>query len=363
MNNVWQFEIYHNTVQDWLIALGILAGCLIAVRIFKKIIMRSLKKWTTKTDTHLDDFLVSLAEKSLVPVAYAAAFYFAIYSLTLPAKVQRVAHVAVLMVLTYSVLRILTNVIRQFIYSFLKKQENSEAKEKQANGLVIILNVVIWIVGLIFLVDNLGYNVSTLIAGMGIGGIAIALAAQTILGDLFSYFVIFFDRPFEIGDFIIIDDKMGSVEYIGIKTTRLRTLSGEQLVCSNTFLTNAQVHNYKRMYQRRIVFTLSVTYQTTKEQLQSIPGMVKDIILTEGKVRFDRGNFSAYNKSSLDFEFVYYVLDPDYNLYMDIQERIYLKIFDAFNSRKIDFAYPTQTVYIGKNDIEGTRNNMTQNSV
>lgn len=354
MKNIWELELYHNSVLDWIIAIAILTGCLIAVKFFKNIVIKSLKKWSAKTETQFDDFLVSLAEKSLVPIAYAAAIYFAVYSLTLPAKAEKAVHVIILLVLTYSILRIITNIIKQFIYSFLQKQENSEAKEKQANGLVIILNVLIWIIGLVFLVDNLGYNVGTLIAGMGIGGIAIALAAQAILGDLFSYFVIFFDRPFEIGDFIIINDKLGTVEYIGIKTTRLRTLGGEQLVCSNTFLTNSQVHNYKRMYQRRIVFKLGVTYQTTQEQLEMIPVIVKDIIVREDKVQFDRGNFSAFNNSSLDFEFVYNVLDPDYNLYMDIQERIYLKIFKAFNENKIDFAYPTQTLFIEKNQPEQT---------
>ena len=189
----------------------------------------------------------------------------------------------------------------------------------------------IWTVGVVFLIDNLGYDVTTLITGLGIGGIAIALAAQTILGDLFSYFVIFFDRPFEIGDFIIVDTKMGTIEYIGVKTTRIRTLSGEQLICSNTFLTNAQVHNYKRMEQRRVVFKLGVVYQTPHEKLKRIPEAVRAIIEKAEDVKFVRGHFSGFGDSSLDFEFVYYVLSSDYNIYMDKQQTIY---FDVVRSRQ-----------------------------
>src|SRR3546814_878321 len=142
---------------------------------------------------------------------------------------------------------------------------------RQNRGIMFILNVVIWIFGLVLLLSNLGYDVTAIVAGMGIGGIAIALAAQTILGDLFSYFVIFFDRPFEIGDFIVVDDKSGTVEYVGIKTTRLKSLGGEQLVFSNTDLTNSRLHNYKRMERRRIVFKLGVVYETPEKKLKLIP--------------------------------------------------------------------------------------------
>ena len=165
--------------------------------------------------------------------------------------------------------------------------------------------------GIVFLLDNLGYNVTTIIAGLGIGGIAIALAAQAILGDLFSYFVILFDRPFEIGGFIIVDDKMGVVEYIGIKTTRLRTLGREQLVCSNKDLTDSRVHNYKCMEKRRVVFSVGITYKATAETLETIPQLVKDIITRYDDVVFDHGHLSGFGNFSLNFEFVYYILSSD----------------------------------------------------
>jgi small-conductance mechanosensitive channel len=184
------------------------------------------------------------------------------------------------------------------------------------------------------------------VAGLGIGGIAVALASQALLGDLFSYFVIFFDKPFEIGDFIIVGDKLGVVEYVGIKTTRIHALSGEQIVFSNTDLTNSRVHNFKKMEKRRVVFKLGVIYQTPAEKLKSIPRIVKDIIEEQQDVTFDRGHFQSFGDFSLNFEFVYYVAGADYNKYMDIQQAINFSINDIFAREKIEFAYPSQTLFV-----------------
>lgn len=202
--------------------------------------------------------------------------------------------------------------------------------------------------GLVFLLDNLGFRVSAVITGLGIGGIAVALAAQAILGDLFAYFVIFFDRPFETGDFIVVEDKQGAVEYIGLKTTRVRSLNGEQLIFSNKDLTDSRIHNYKKMERRRAVFQLGVTYQTPLEQIREISGLVKQIIENQQDVVFDRGHFTKYGDFSLNFEFVYYILATDYNKYMDIQQTINLAIFELFEKKGIEFAYPTQTLFMTK---------------
>jgi small-conductance mechanosensitive channel len=214
--------------------------------------------------------------------------------------------------------------------------------------MTVLINIVVWVIGIVFLMDNLGFDISAVIAGLGIGGIAIALAAQAILGDLFSYFVIFFDRPFEVGDFIVVGDKVGSVEYTGIKTTRVRALSGEQLVFSNTDLTNSRIHNFKKMERRRVVFKLGVVYQTPSEKLAEISTLVKEIIEKQEDVIFDRGHFSAYGDFSLNFEFVYYVMGSDYVQYMNTQQKINLEIYDEFEKREIEFAYPTQTLFINK---------------
>ena len=199
-----------------------------------------------------------------------------------------------------------------------------------------------------FFLDNMGFEISAVIAGLGIGGIAVALAAQTILKDLFSYFSILFDRPFEIGDFIIIGEYLGTIEHIGIKTTRIRSLGGEQVILSNTDLTSSRVRNYKRMDKRRVLFKLGVTYQTSLEQLKAIPGIIKNAIENVEDTIFDRAHFFSYGDFSLVFEVVYYVKSRDYNKYMDIQQEINFAINEEFKNRDIEFAYPTQTLYLNK---------------
>lgn len=335
-----------NPLLKWLIAAGCILMALTAIRLAVHIGLKRLNAWALKTKTTWDNFLVIIVRRCIVPVLYILSVYLSLSLLILPEGLAKAFHIALLVSLTYFILRTISATFRKFVYSYIQSRGGNEGKEQQASGLVIIINIVIWVLGIIFLIDNLGYNVTTLVAGLGIGGIAIALAAQAILGDLFSYFVIFFDRPFEIGDFIIVDDKSGTIEHIGIKTTRIRTLGGEQLVCSNTDLTNARLHNYKRLEKRRIVFTLGLTYQTSQEQIKRVPQLVREIISSRERLQFDRGHFSGYGDSSLNFEFVYYVLDADYNVYMDEQQEIYLKIFAAFDHEGIEFAYPTQTLFI-----------------
>ena len=179
-----------------------------------------------------------------------------------------------------------------------------------------------------------------------VGGIAVALASQNILGDLFASLSILFDKPFVVGDFIIVGDMMGTVERVGLKTTRVRSLSGEQLVFSNNDLLSSRIKNYKRMEERRVVFTLGVTYQTNAERLESIPGIIREPIAQEEKVRFDRSHFKGYGDFALLFETVYWVTEPDYNLYMDIQQKINLELFRHFEKQGIEFAYPTQTIHL-----------------
>ena len=211
-----------------------------------------------------------------------------------------------------------------------------------------LVRLVVWAAVLLVLLDNLGVNVTTLIAGLGVGGIAVALAAQNILGDLFSSLSIVFDKPFVVGDFIIVGDFLGSVEHVGLKTTRLRSLSGEQLVFSNTDLLNSRVRNYGRMFERRVVSSLRVTYRTPADKLARIPAMIREIAEREQKLRFDRAHFQALAESALLFEYVYYILTPDYNFYMDVQQRINIALFERFAAEGIEFAYPTQTVLVSR---------------
>ena len=238
--------------------------------------------------------------------------------------------------------------IRYAIERHWSKKEKTNGKMRTMKGLFPAINIFVWIIGLLFLMDNLGFNISGLIAGLGIGGLAVAMAAQAILGDLFSYFSILLDRPFELDDFIIIGDYMGTIEHIGIKTTRIRSLGGEQLIFSNSDLTSSRVRNYKRMQQRRIVFNFGITYGTEQKKLKEVPQIIKSIVDNIEHTRFDRAHFAKYGDFSLDFEVAYYVLTGDYNKYMDLQQEINLGINEEFAKRKIEFAFPTQTIYMNK---------------
>lgn len=361
MQEILDYTFWNNKVETYLIALGIFILGFFIAKIFKKVFLAQFKKWSEKTETSIDDFIVRGIEIAVLPLLFYAVFYIAITTLNLSDKLVKALNIATIIVVTFYVIRIITSSVKFALNSYIYKQEKGEERVKQMRGITTIFTFLIWAFGIVFLIDNLGYNVSSVIAGLGIGGIAIALAAQTVLKDLFSYFVIFFDKPFEIGDFLNVGDKVGSVEYIGIKTTRLRSLSGEQLVFSNTDLVDSRIHNFKRMERRRVVFKLGVIYQTKSKQLAEIPSLVKGIIEEQENVTFDRGHFAAYGDFSLNFEFVYYIMSSDYVVYMDTHQKINLKIYDEFEKRKIEFAYPTQTLFMNKeNENENIKSEIAE---
>ena len=213
-----------------------------------------------------------------------------------------------------------------------------------------IARLLLWSLVALLALDNLGIDITALVASLGVGGIAVALAVQNILGDIFCSLSIVFDRPFEVGDFIIVDDLMGTVEQIGIKTTRVRSLGGEQLVFSNSDLVGSRIRNYKRMWERRVVFTFGVTYQTAPETLERLCGVVREIVEGIDDARLDRVHFARFGDSSLIFEVVYYVRKPDYNVYMDVQQTINLALMRRCRELGVEFAYPTQTIYLQHSD-------------
>jgi len=226
----------------------------------------------------------------------------------------------------------------------LQMQEHPDAVAAM-DVLGFVIRLVVWTIVILVILDNLGIEITALIAGLGIGGVAVALATQNILGDLFASLSIVLDKPFVVGDFLSIGEFLGNVEKVGIKTTRVRSLSGEQLIFSNNDLLNSRIRNFGRMFQRRVVFTLGVTYQTPAEKLRRIPTIIRDAVEAHEKVRFDRAHFQRYGDFALIFETVYFVLSPDYNHYMDIQQNVNLIIFERFAEEGIDFAYPTQTIH------------------
>lgn len=344
MDNFWDQVYFNNTLRDWSIAISIIVGAFIFLKIFQSIFIGRLRTWAKKSHTTVDDLVLTIINSLVMPFLYILSVYYGLQYLNLGSRVPQVLHIGMLVVSTFFVIRIITTFISYFFSLAIARQEGDDRRKKQAIGIQLIIKLILWIIGIIFLIDNLGYDITTIIAGLGIGGIAIALAAQTILGDLFSYIVIFFDKPFEIGDYVTVDDKMGTIEYIGIKTTRIRTLGGEQLICSNTDLTNSRLHNFKRMQERRIQFSFGIVYETSAAQLQQVPSIVKEIINSIEGIRFDRAHFKKFGDYSLDFEVIYFVLTPEFNTYMDKQQEINFQLFERFEKEKLVFAYPTQTL-------------------
>ncbi|MEA3493751.1 MAG: mechanosensitive ion channel family protein [Candidatus Margulisiibacteriota bacterium] len=345
--SIMRQQYFANSLIAYAVALLTFVGLLILAWIFKNIVVSILKRIAQKTISDFDDFLVSLFEKIESFFYIFIAFYLAANTLLLSLKVGRVLNTLLVAVLVYKTIRVAQDIIafslEKFYFRAGEKDEKSAASLK---SILVVINWILWATGGVFVLDNMGLHISTLVAGLGIGGVAIALAAQTVLGDLFSSFAILIDKPFKVGDFIIIGDYLGAVEHIGIKTTRIRSLSGELLVFSNSDLTNSRIRNYRLMEKRRVVFKFGVIYQTTLEQLKSIPPMISEIVDNIDRASLDRAHFFSYGNSSLDFEVVYYIQGNDYNLYMDIQQEINLKIFEKFKEKGIEFAYPTQTLYM-----------------
>ena len=229
-----------------------------------------------------------------------------------------------------------------------RKDETDGANRMTMNALSFLGRIALWAIVLLLILDNLGVDVTALVAGLGIGGIAIALAVQNVLSDLFASLSIVLDKPFIPGDFVVVGDMAGSVEHIGIKTTRIRSISGEQLIFSNTDLLGSRIRNFGRMRERRVVFSLGVTYQTPADKLERIPGIIREAIEGQEQVRFDRSHFASYGDSALNFETVYYVGSSDYATHMDILQSVNLAVYRRFATEGIEFAYPTQTLFVEK---------------
>ncbi len=343
---------YANTLKEWLIALVVLSVTLLALRLLKTILVSRLGHLAAKTKTDVDDVLIELIKQVRTFFLLAVGIYAASHAVKLPPKTADA--VRVLLILSFLGQSAIwgTRLIQFWVDQFKeRKLETDPAGATTVSALGFVGKLALWSVLLLLCLENLGVNVTGLVAGLGIGGIAIALAVQNILGDLFASLSIVLDKPFVIGDFIVVDSYLGVVKKVGLKTTRIQSLSGEQLVFSNSDLLSSRIRNYKKMYERRVVFTLGVTYQTSHAKLAAIPAMIKKMVEEHETARFDRAHFKEYGDFALVYEVVYYVKSPDYNIYMDIQQAINLAIYRSFAEEGIEFAYPTQTLFL---QSEGT---------
>ncbi|MFQ6045789.1 MAG: mechanosensitive ion channel family protein [Gemmatimonadales bacterium] len=346
---ILEYSLYGNTVQSWAVAVLVALLAAALLRLVERLVKTRLGGLAERTATTWDDLLAHTLSNTKRLFYLIVAIYVATLVLVLPAEVQAIADRVVVLALLVQGGIWVTSAVTFWLDSYRDKELTEDAAAvTTVSALGFLSKLAVWAVAVLLALDNLGIDVTALVTGLGIGGIAVALAVQNVLGDLLASLSIVLDKPFVINDFLIVDEHMGNVEHIGLKTTRLRSLSGEQLVFSNSDLLKSRIRNYGRMYERRVTFTVGVTYQTPREKLEIIPTIIRDAIGEHDKARFDRSHLKAFGDFSINFETVYYVLDPSYSVYMDIQQAVNLRVHERFEAEGIEFAYPTQTLFVVK---------------
>jgi small-conductance mechanosensitive channel len=340
--------ILGNTPAAYGLALAAFCAALAILYIVKNIGINRLKAFAEKTETDLDDLAITLIEKFRWFEYQLAAVYVASRYVERTPAFDKALKVVLLLVFTYRAITILQHLLSYWINKIAAQRELSgEAKISVVHSTQVIMRAVVWVAAALFVLNNLGVNISAVLTGLGIGGVAVALAAQAILGDLFNFFVILLDKPFNIGDFIVSDSVSGTIEHIGLKSTRIRSISGEMVVVSNSNLLGSRIRNYKDLTKRRVLFKTGIVYGTKPELLRKIPLIVKKAVQS-CKAEFDRCNLSNCGEFSLDFETVYYLAEPDYNAYMAAHEQVLLAVLEGLAAAGAELAYPTQTLLVKK---------------
>lgn len=340
-------------ITPYISALVVLFILIVAFKLLQNVIIAHLKKLSEKTKNDIDDMLIGVIA-GIQPWVYTlVSLYIVLQLFTLPSWAERITTVIFLFVVVWQVIEGVVAIVDFGAKKLIEKDEDGDGVIDQnsaaaSNMVTFAARLILWALGGLFVLSNLGVEVTSLIAGLGIGGIAIAFALQNILSDLFSSFSIHFDKPFRVGDHIVIGEHSGTVEKIGIKTTRIRTLQGEELVVSNAELTSARVQNFKKMQERRITFSFGILYETPRAVVEKVPNMVKSIFSETDGARLNRVHFTSFGDSALIFDVVYHVESADYAVYLDIQHAINLHLMKTFEDEGIEFAYPTQTLYIKK---------------
>ncbi|HET6883444.1 MAG TPA: mechanosensitive ion channel family protein [Pirellulales bacterium] len=340
-------QFYGNEVVWWLVAVAAFVSLLFLLRLVTRIVRRRVGALAEQTNYYVAHAVVGLAGAIKPWFLFVVSLYLGSLNLEFGHKttgfLQWVTVTALLMQLAFWADVLITLFLRRYVQT---RMETDAASVTTMSGLSFFGRLGVWTLTVLLVLQNADVEVSALVAGLGIGGVAVALAAQSVLGDLFASLAIVLDKPFILGDFIAVNECLGSVEHIGLKTTRIRSLSGEQLIFANADLLHGRIRNYKRMYERRIEFSFGVEYGTPPDKLATMPDMIRSAIEAQQTTRFDRAHFKSFGASSLLFEAVYYVLSPDYNIYMDIQQAINLALVRRFAEAEIHFALPTQTLYV-----------------
>ncbi|MBI5201419.1 MAG: mechanosensitive ion channel family protein [Elusimicrobia bacterium] len=330
------------TLRTHLSALSVFLGFLLGFRLARGLVLERLRALAAKTTTKIDDLIVELLDMVRTPEQYLVAFWLATRPYAFPDWLEKGFRAVVVIAVTF---RAVTMLQRALAFGLTAATDDTAPGGAQTRRTVTLLaNATVWIVAVLFVLSNLGFDITSMIAGLGIGGIAVALAAQAVLGDLFSAVAIWLDRPFELGDAISFDGFSGSVEDIGIKTTRVRAASGELLVVPNASLTSTKIQNFKRMAERRVVLPLQVSYKTPLETLARLPGLVEAIVKKDDRLRFDRAHVDKLSESSIDLEVVYWVRTDDYGVHMAAKERLLLAVLKALEQERVEIPYPHRAV-------------------
>lgn len=352
MTDWLDYTLFGNTVRDWSIGAALLFGVLALLLIVRYALRGRLQKLVVESDNVFLKVVRHVVGQSKSWFLLLIAVNVSLRSIDSSDRFDLVFGRLLIigMLIQFGIWAVAG--LGRFMLLRRQQQLDEDAGAVAAMDIVsFLIRVSVWAIVFLLVLDNLGVNITALVAGLGVGGIAVALAAQNIISDLFASLSIVLDRPFVLGDFLAIDDYYGNVERVGLKTTRVRSLSGEQLVFSNNDLLNSRIRNYGQMVERRIVFSIGVVYQTPHEKLEQIPSIIEDVIVKQELARFDRAHFRQYGDYSLNFEIVYYVESSDYKLYMDIQQAVNFEIFKRFADAGIEFAYPTQTLYATTQDL------------
>lgn len=343
-----------NTVLTWIVAIGVVLLAVLAVRILKTVLLKSIGRFAKKTSNWADDVIVDVVKSTGLFAYFAVAVFAAVIVLDFPGRLEPLLKVGATIILLVQAGIWIQEFFKSLMSNWVSKRE-TKRNSTIAAGVTFAGKLVTWTIIVLLILSNMGVKITAVIAGLGVGGIAVALAVQGVLGDLFASLSMYFDRPFDIGDFVIIDGYLGVVDKIGLRTTRLKSLGGEQIIFANGDIVKSRIRNYARMEERRIVFSFGIEYNLPAEKVERAAALVKEVITETPDTRLDRVHFKAYGNYSLDFEAVYYVLSPDYNLYMDRQHAINMGMYRRFEQEGITFAFPTQTIHLkdGANAIGG----------
>lgn len=347
IQTILDITVAGNTVSDWAVAVAIFLAMFIALEMVRKVVVLRLIRLAKKTHSQVDDTLSGFLHDLRWPIFLLIALFVALQGVTVPDSINLILDIAILIVIVSQVIKITEEIASMLMLKQLRKTN----KDAALPGVFrIVIRMLLWSLGVLLILSNAGVDITSLVAGLGIGGLAVSLALQNILSDLFSSFSIAVDKPFTIGDYIIVGDHQGTVKHIGLKTTRITALEGEEIVISNAELTSARVQNYRKMQKRRIALQIGVTYDTSYDKLKKVNDIMKQIITDIDQVEFDRTHFFEFGDSNLIFEVVYLITTRDYAVYMDVQQEINFAIVEAFEKEGIEMAYPTQTLYLKKEE-------------